>query len=223
MNNKGPILAGALGGVAPNLIRLIVNYSSPNPQHIINQPVLYFLAMVGFAALGGVVAWAFQETNLKQALFLGVSLPSLFQIGALQGTAPSSPPLVAPGTQQAAISLVSSAYAQAPPGPSPSVADRTLNLTVGTNIAYTVAFYGQNNALIRPTTTLTGSESVSVPPGAVKFAIQVAESTSTSYNLPTTPGAVKAQLRINEKPSSGFFQGLGLAKTPQYDISAQIQ
>jgi hypothetical protein len=91
MSNKGPILAGALGGVAPNLIRLIVNYSSPNPQHIINQPVLYFLAMVGFAALGGVVAWAFQETNLKQALFLGVSLPSLFQIGALQGTPPSNP------------------------------------------------------------------------------------------------------------------------------------
>ena len=221
MSNKGPILAGALGGVAPNLVRLIVNYSSPNPQHIINQPVLYFLAMVGFAALGGVVVWAFQETNLKQALFLGVSLPSLFQVGGLQGTPPSTPPLVAPGTQQAAISLFSSAYAQAPPGP--SVADRTLNLTVGTNIAYTVAFYGQNNALIRPTTTLTSSGSVSVPPGAVKFAIQVAASTSTSYNLPTAPGAVKARLEINEKPTSGFFQGLGLAKTPQYDISVQIQ
>jgi hypothetical protein len=178
--------------------------------------------MVGYAALGGAVAWAFQEANLKQALFLGVSLPSLFQIGGLQGVPSSNPPEMAPGTQQTAISLFSSAYAQPPPGPSPSVAVRTLNLTVSKNVTYTVAFYGQNNALIRPSTTLAGSGSVSVPPGAAKFAIQVAESTSASYNLPTTSGAVTAQLNINEKPTSGFVQGLGFAKTPQYDISVQM-
>jgi len=88
MSNKAAIFAGGLGGVAPNLVRLIVNYSSPSPQHIISQPVSYFLAMVGFAVLGALVVWVFQETNLKQALFLGIGLPSLFQIGSLQ-SAPS--------------------------------------------------------------------------------------------------------------------------------------
>jgi hypothetical protein len=81
MKNRAAILAGALGGVAPNVVRLMVNHTSPSPQHIINQPVSYCLAMVGFAVLGALVVC--QETRLQQALFLGVGLPSLFAIGTL--------------------------------------------------------------------------------------------------------------------------------------------
>ena len=222
MSNKAAIFAGGLGGVAPNLVRLIVNYSSPSPQHIISQPVSYFLAMVGFAVLGALVVWVFQETNLKQALFLGIGLPSLFQIGSLQSAPSLTPPTMAPGTQ-ASISLVSSAYAQPPPNPSVSAADRTLNLTADKNIPYTVAFYRSNNSLIS-SLPATNSGSVAVPPDAVKFALQVGESTSDSYELPKTSGAViKADVKINEKPTSGFLQGLGLARAPQYDITARVQ
>ena len=220
MSNKAAIFAGGLGGVAPNLVRLIVNYSSPSPQHIISQPVSYFLAMVGFAVLGALVVWVFQETNLKQALFLGIA--SLFQIGSLQSAPSLTPPSMAPGTQ-ASISLVSSAYAQPPPNPSASAADRTLNLTADKNIPYTVAFYRLNNSLIS-SLPVTNSGSVAVPPDAVKFALQVGESTSDSYELPNTSGAViKADVKINEKPTSGFLQGLGLARAPQYDITARVQ
>ncbi len=161
MSNKAAIFAGGLGGVAPNLVRLIVNYSSPSPQHIISQPVSYFLAMVGFAVLGALVVWVFQETNLKQALFLGIA--SLFQIGSLQSAPSLTPPSMAPGTQ-ASISLVSSAYAQPPPNPSASAADRTLNLTADKNIRYTVAFYRLNNSLIS-SLPVTNPGSVAVPPG----------------------------------------------------------
>ena len=222
MTNKAAMFAGGLGGVAPNLLRLILNYSSPNPQHLINQPVQYSLAMVGFAVLGGLVVWVFQETNLKQALFLGIGLPSLFQIGSLQ-TAPSlAPPTIAPGTQ-ASISLLSSAYAQSPPSPSVSVPDRTLNLTVNKNIPYTVAFYRADNSLTS-SSPVTNPGSVTVPPDAAKFAFQVGASTSNSYELPKTPAAaIKANVTINEKPTSGFIQGLGLAKAPQYDITVRMQ
>ena len=220
MSNKAAIFAGGLGGVAPNLVRLIVNYSSPSPQHIISQPVSYFLAMVGFAVLGALVVWVFQETNLKQALFLGIA--SLFQIGSLQSAPSLTPPTMAPGTQ-ASISLVSSAYAQPPPNPSASAADRTLNLTADKNIRYTVAFYRLNNSLIS-SLPVTNPGSVAVPPDAVKFALQVGESTSDSYELPKTSGAViKADVKINEKPTSGFLQGLGLARAPQYNITARVQ
>jgi len=220
MSNKAAIFAGGLGGVAPNLVRLIVNYSSPSPQHIISQPVSYFLAMVGFAVLGALVVWVFQETNLKQALFLGIA--SLFQIGSLQSAPSLTPPSMAPGTQ-ASISLVSSAYAQPPPNPSASAADRTLNLTADKNIRYTVAFYRLNNSLIS-SPPVTNPGSVAVPPDAVKFALQVGESTSNSYELPKTSATViKADVKINEKPTSGFLQGLGLAKAPQYDITARVQ
>jgi hypothetical protein len=225
MSNKAAIFAGGLGGVAPNLLRLIVNYSSPSPQHIINQPISYLLAMVGFAVLGALVVWVFQETNLKQALFLGIGLPSLFQIGSLQSAPSSTLPTSAPplaGTQ-ASISLVSSAYAQPPPSPSVSVADRTLNLAADKNIPYTVAFYRMNNSLIS-SSPVTNPGSVAVPPDAVKFALQVGGSTSNSYELPKTSAAViKADVKINEKPTSGFIQGLGLAKAPQYDITVRVQ
>jgi hypothetical protein len=222
MSNKAAIFAGALGGVAPNLVRLFVNYSSPSPQHIINQPVVYSFAMVGFAVLGALVVWAFQETNLKQALFLGIGLPSLFQIGSLQSAAPLTPPAMAPGTH-ASISLISSAYAQPPP-PSPSApaVNRTLNLTADKNIPYTVAFYGKDNALIS-SSPVTNPGAVAVPPAAVKFALQVGASTSNSYELPTSVAVIKADVKIDEKPTSGFIQGLGLAKAPQYDISVRVQ
>src|SRR5437764_8822313 len=101
MSNKAAIFAGGLGGVAPNLVRLIVNYSSPSPQHIISQPVSYFLAMVGFAVLGALVVWVFQETNLKQALFLVIA--SLFQIGSLQSASSLIPPIMAPCIQSSIL------------------------------------------------------------------------------------------------------------------------
>lgn len=220
MSNKGAIFAGALGGVAPNLVRLIVNYSSQHPQPISDQPVSYSLAMVGFAVLGALVVWVFQEPNLKQALFLGIGLPSLFQIGSLQAAPSSTPPAMAPGTQTS-ISLISSAYAQPLPGPSASVANRTLNLTADKNIPYTVAFYGMDNSLIS-SSPVTNPGSVTVPLAAVKFALQVGASTSNSYELPKTT-VIKADVRINEKPTSGFVQGLGLAKAPQYDITVRVQ
>lgn len=222
MNNKAAIFAGAIGGVGPNIVRLIANFTSSSPQPITNQPVQYCLGLVGFAVLGALVVWAFQETNLRQALILGIGLPSLFQVGGLQQAPPAHPPAIAPGTQ-ASISLFSSAYAQAPPASPTPTADRTLSLTADKNIPYTVAFYGTNNRLIS-SSPVTNGTSVAVPPDAAKFAIQVGGSTSNSYDLPRTPAAViKADVKINEKPASGFIQALGLARTPQYDISAHVQ
>ena len=80
-----------------------------------------------------------------------------------------------------------------------------------------------NNSLIYPTVTNPGSP-VAVPPSAVKFAIQVKESTSPSYELPRTPAPViQADVTINEKTGSGFLQGVGLTRAPQYDITVRVQ
>ena len=178
--------------------------------------------MVGFAVLGALVVWVFQETNLKQALFLGIGLPSLFQIGSLQSAPSSTPPVVAPGTQ-ASISLFPSAYAQAPPpSPPPSAPNRTLNLTADKNVPYTVAFYGNDNGLLG-SSPATNPGSVAVPPGAVKFALQVGSSTSNSYELPTSVTVIKAEVKISEKPSSGFIQGLGLSRGRNTILPFRVQ
>jgi hypothetical protein len=230
MTNKSAIFFGAFGGVAPNLVRVFVNYSSPNPQPITSQPVFYCVAMVGFAAVGALVAWAFKEKNLKRALFIGVGLPAMFQVGTLQSVPASSPlpPSSAPpmaGTELS-FSLVSSAYAQPPPSPSASVPGRKLNFTGDPkNPPYTVAFYGPDNKL-QSTHEVTNpaSQSVDVPDAATKFALQVGESTSSSYELTKTASAVmKAEVKISEKASSGFLQGVGLAKGKNYEITVRIQ
>src|SRR5438874_8134626 len=142
MINKSAILAGAIGGVAPNVLRLIVNYSSPSPQPIIAAPIGYCLAIVGFAVLGAIVVWIFQETDLKRAFYVGIGLPSLLQVTTLQLAQSPNPHGVAPppAGAQASISLVSSAYAQEPSPGGLSVAGRKLNLTGETNTPQCAVF-----------------------------------------------------------------------------------
>jgi hypothetical protein len=229
MNNKGAIFAGAVGGVGPNVLRLIVNYSSPSPQHIITQPTQYFLSMLGFAVLGALVVWVFQETDLKRALYIGVGLPSLLQVGTLQLAPSSKTPEMAPplASAQASFSLISTAYAQVPTPPAPfSLPGRRLNLIGDKNARpYTVLFYGSDNTL-RSTQPVTNpaSQTVDVPETADKFAIQIGESISPSYELPKTSNATKnVEVQINEKTGSGFLQGVGLAKGVQYEITAKVE
>jgi hypothetical protein len=221
MINKAAIFAGAVGGVAPNLLRLVVHYSSPSPQSIIiNAP--YFLALAGLAVLGGVVVWIFQETDLKRAFYVGIGLPSLLQVVNLQSQLSPNPHDVAPpppGTH-ASISLVSSAYAQTSSPTAVSAIGRKLNLTGDTNAPQTaVLFYGEDNKWI---STKPVGRGVEVPQAAAKFAIQVGRSISPSYAIPATPnGEINATVKINERAISGFLQGIGLAKA--YEITVQFQ
>jgi hypothetical protein len=197
---------------------------------MISQPFSYCLALLGFAALGAFVAWGLQEKDFKRALFIGLGLPAMFQVGSLQSlpasnTAPPSdaPPLA--GTETS-FSLISSAYAQPPAAPSAAIHGRKLHLTGDRTLpSYTVAFYGPDNKLCgtQPVTN-PASQSVDVPPAATKFALQLGVSTSRSYELINSASAViRAEVKIHEQASSGFLQGVGLAKGGRYEIEVHLQ
>ncbi|SRR6266496_93175 len=222
MTNKASIFAGAVGGVAPNFVRLIVNYSSSSPQRMIpDQRIGYCLAVMGLAVLGAIVVWIFQETDLKRAFYVGIGLPSLLQVTTLQlAQSPMShdvaPP---PAGARASISLISSAYAQEIPPAQLSLSSRKLILTGDTNTAQcAVSFYATDDKLI---STKPATQEVEVPEKAAKFAIQVGRSISPSYAIPATRDSlINAKVTITEKAGSGFLQGIGLAKA--YDVTVQV-
>lgn len=222
MTNKASIFAGAVGGVAPNFVRLIVTYSSSSPQRMIpDQQIEYCLAVIGLAVLGAIVVWIFQETDLKRAFYVGIGLPSLLQVTTLQlAQSPMShdvaPP---PAGARVSISLISSAYAQEVPPTGVPAPGRKLILTGNTNTTQcAVSFYATDDKLI---STKPAAQEVEVPEKAAKFAIQVGRSISPSYSIEATPNAViNAKVTITEKAGSGFLQGIGLAKA--YDVTVQM-
>lgn len=87
------LLAGGVGGVAPNLFRVGTQLQAG--QSI--PDVTYLIGMLIFFGLGGATAVALGEVEGKKAFFLGLSLPALMQSGIQD--------LSATATAQAAQSL----------------------------------------------------------------------------------------------------------------------
>lgn len=71
------IVAAALGGIAPNLMNLAILLTSGREL----PEFSYFLGLLIFLLMGGAVGFFWQETNLKRAFCLGISLPALIQVG----------------------------------------------------------------------------------------------------------------------------------------------
>lgn len=71
------IVAAALGGIAPNMINLAILLTSDGelPEYT------YYLGLLIFLLMGAAVGFFWQETNLKRAFCLGISLPALIQVG----------------------------------------------------------------------------------------------------------------------------------------------
>ncbi len=78
---------GALGGIAPTLLRIGVDLSQQNKSvSEINSSVLVGMAI--FAILGGAVASIWNEVDLRKVFYLGVGLPSLITVATTTATMP---------------------------------------------------------------------------------------------------------------------------------------
>ncbi len=82
MKQRFPILfAAAFGGISPNLLRLAVTLMGENPRL---PELTYLLGLSIFAMMGAVVAWIWEETDFKKAFYLGIGLPALIQMSAVE-------------------------------------------------------------------------------------------------------------------------------------------
>lgn len=231
MINKGTVLAGAFGGIAPNLLRLAISFTAPQHVQVTDSPVLYAIGIGALAFLGAVIAALFRETNITKAVMLGVTLPSLLQVAGLQSSRPGGGTFDKP-TNQAAISFsvpfVASAYAQTSESApaSPVITGRTIDLVGDRNTPnYKVSFFQHDGQQLSTRNVAKPStQTVDVPDAATSFAIQRGTSTSPAYDLPKVPNSTKqVEVEIAPKKDNGFLQALGFDGSGEYVIKASLK
>ena len=77
----GIFAAAGIGGSASSLIDLATTLTRGEPWSF---GISYFLGVLIFFALGCVMAWVFEETDLRRALFVGLSMPALISSAQTQ-------------------------------------------------------------------------------------------------------------------------------------------
>lgn len=76
------VAGGFGGGLAPFLLNLAhtLTEASPTDGVTVTPSVGYFIGLVIFGVIGSFVAYAFKETDLKKAFFLGISAPAMISL-----------------------------------------------------------------------------------------------------------------------------------------------
>jgi hypothetical protein len=225
---KSAIFSGAVGGIIPNILRLAINLTSDPPKQTVHGWSGYLIGVTLLALLGAVIAWIWQESDLKKALYLGIGLPSLIQVIGLQSAQPGTSLPQIPSRPVTSISLISSAYGQtASPTEEELVIPGRKLTTVSAGAAaplQTIAFFNRDGRQIG-TASITSSTPtvVDVPDSATAFTIQIGESSSQATGLPDIPNATEtAEVKIGAAKSSGFLQAFGFSGSNRYDIRVSL-
>ncbi len=76
------LLFGFLGGLLPDVIRFVKNYTNPNLPEFYESWVFY-LGLLFLIGLGGLSAFLFEANSIKEAIAFGYGAPQL--ISSLAG------------------------------------------------------------------------------------------------------------------------------------------
>jgi hypothetical protein len=77
MSTMSVILLGCLGGLLPDVIRLIKLRYEEFPPEYLKRP-LFWIGVALLVAIGGLAAWALGAQTPKEALIYGFAAPELF-------------------------------------------------------------------------------------------------------------------------------------------------
>ena len=223
---------GGLGGIAPLAARGVGHLIGSGGDLTWFKPaslVSYGLALILLFGLGGLISLFTDDAaarTFRSAFALGLSLPSLFQLGGLQApkkTADISTPLH--------FALISSAFAQEPSAaPTSGLPGTTTNETTSSARKLEVStpntpiskdvnatFLDKSGNQISSTVIQPGFAAVNVPAQAA--AVQFQKDGAASESHPLSNNSVQtADVKIEQKPVSAFVQAIGLSREAKPSI-----
>ena len=235
MMKTAPLLVGALGGITPNLLTLAVQLTAKSAEL---PGLTYLIGLLIFAGLGAVIAYAWEEGNLKKAFYLGVGLPSLIQLNVANLGATPQHPAASQATVQstAGAQLFPVANAQTSATQSNATGEQSQALNrklvlipgeISKAPYYQVVFI---NEKISDETMERYSFVPFVPRGRIELAVPdlancaMIQVSSDSFGgricWPYEPNVVRTvRLDVKEKFWSGFFRSLGAIDVGGYNIT----
>lgn len=238
-------LAGAFGGISPNLLFIAVSATQGAIKEI-SFDVTYLMGLLLFAFLGGSLTLIWGETDLQRAFYLGLGLPSLLQVGigtAVDAKTRNDPPQMkrSSETQDAGFYLFAApAFAQAERTPSPTpqqqpvsrppqepTGPRKLELHLdsvpqGTTLLLLTADGKVNSGIPVEPFMEDKTLGVNVDKSVTSFRLKVANLESKDYSLEQQPaGTISYEVDIDKNAWRGFLQALGARDVPRFNFEVE--
>jgi|GEM_PF-2916044 len=227
---KLPIfIAAAFGGISPNLLRLAVSLMKEEAEL---PGITYALGLLIFAVMGGVVAYIWEETDLKKAFYLGIGLPALIQMGAGEISKPpvaafTEPPSVTEpfAVQESSMQILPVAFMQDQNrDANKRVQLDTKQLTVSLSKRkkeVIVYLYGPREKTMqeeRLTFRVREREkTISIPANITSMQVQIGSIKSNKWDFPAK-SALTCDVEIIESMWRGLFQAFGFSSTGIIEI-----
>ena len=161
------VVAGFIGGLMTPMIHPLNEFLAHKPSDF---GAGYWFLGAGLGVLGAVLVWLLEETDVKKALALGLSLPAFFMSlgGAVQNTGEQRPGTTEEsrslGHPVGMFSLPSTAYAQEPTSTAPTAGPkRSVEISIdGQPFAYSVEILDAQGKVIGDTLNVTKAGSLLV-------------------------------------------------------------
>jgi len=225
---------GALGGISPLVARgaghLLANGNLP--PLVAGSLIAYALALLLLFGLGGVISVFTDDPasrTIRSAFALGLSIPSLFQLGALQAGAPKT---TADISRPFHVAFIASAYAGEQEGigtpevksekaledalaPRRKLEISTPSGSISKNV--TATFLDSSGNRISSIVVQPGFAAVNVPNQAASVRFEKGGAASESRALSNNP-VQSADVKIEQKPVSAFVQAIGLSRDAKPSI-----
>jgi hypothetical protein len=205
-------LVGALGGIATNLFRLGIKWVQ-GPSEI--PEITYFLGLMIFAFLGGMMVVIWKETDLKKAFYLGLGLPAALQIGISEIKFDEIPEI-------GSGIFFNTLYASSP---LKVAEDRNLELKVGQGIdKFTIKFSSEDSTISITYNTIPKSSTIrmTIPIFAKTMMIFVDKIPSNKLDISgTQDDPIIVQIKIEENSWYGLKEAFGVKNLNRYTIILQ--